>query len=70
DLIAVLEDLHPGLKVIDVPSSEQLRAMVQGRENTTDVSRLWEDVGFAAQFDLTAGLTDYLTWRQAHGFTE
>lgn len=70
DLIAVLQELHPGLNVIDVPSSEQLRAMVQGRENTTDVSRLREDVGFAAQFDLAAGLTDYLTWRQTHHFTE
>ena len=70
DLITVLEELHPGLKVIDVPSSEQLRAMVQGRENTTDASRLREDVGFAAQFDLAAGLTDYLTWRQAHSFAD
>ena len=43
DLIAVLEELHPGLRVMDVPSSEQLRAMVQGRENTTDVSRLRDD---------------------------
>ena len=70
DLIAVLEELHPGLKVIEVPSSEQLRVMVQGRENTTDVSRLRDDVGFDAQFDLAAGLTDYLAWRQAHDFTD
>ncbi len=70
DLITVLQELHPGLKVIDVPSSERLRAMVRGRENTTDVSRLREDVGFAAQFDLAAGLTAYLTWRQTHHFTE
>lgn len=70
DLIAILEDLHPDLKVKDVPFSEQFRSIVQGRQNITDVGRLREDVGFESQFDLASGLTDYLAWREAYHFAD
>ena len=32
--------------------------------------RLWHDLGWQPQYDLRAGLTDYLQWRRESGFTD
>lgn len=65
EVIEVLRELHPGLKVVDVPHGE-----VSGSGNGMDLTRLRQDVGFAPQFDLAPGLTDYLEWREANHFTQ
>lgn len=65
EVIGVLEELHPGLSVMDVPDQE-----LSGRGNRMDVARIREDLGFVAQFDLASGLRDYLAWRAATGFNE
>ena len=65
EIIGILEELHPGLRVVDVPQKE-----LPGRSNRMDVTRIREDVGFVAQFDLASGLREYLTWRETTGFTE
>ena len=65
EVIAVLQELRPELRVIDVAEQN-----LSGRDNRMDVSRMQEDTGFSAQFDLASGLRDYLEWREATGFTE
>ncbi len=65
EVIAVLQELRPGIRVTDVPDYE-----VSGRPNKMDVTRIRDDVGFVARFDLASGLRDYLTWRENAGFTE
>ena len=66
EVIAVLEELHPGLSVKDVPGQDD----VSGRANIMDVSRIRDDVGFVAKYDLASGLREYLTWRETTGFSE
>jgi nucleoside-diphosphate-sugar epimerase len=65
EVVAMLKDLRPDLRTIDVPEKD-----LPGRASGMDVTRIEEDVGFVAQFDLATGLRDYLAWRQATGFTE
>ena len=66
EVIAVLEELRPGLQVTDVPRQDDM----SGRANQMDVARIRDDVGFVAQTGLASGLRDYLAWREATGFTE
>ena len=65
EVIGVLQELHPGLRVTDVSHQD-----LSGRGNRMNVARIREDVGFVAQFDLASGLRDYLSWRESTGFTE
>ena len=66
EVIGILEELRPGLRVTDVSRQDD----VSGRANKMDVARIGEDVGFVAQIGLASGLRDYLAWREATGFTE
>ena len=65
EVVAVLQELRPALRTTDVPEKD-----LSGRASRMDVTRIEEDVGFVAQFDLATGLRDYLAWREATGFTE
>ena len=65
EVVAALQELRPDLRTIDVPDKD-----LSGRASRMDVSRIERDVGFVAQFNLVAGLRDYLAWREATGFTE
>jgi len=64
-LVANKLELRPDLRTTDVPEKD-----LSGRASRMDVTRIAEDVGFVAQFDLATGLRDYLAWREATGFTE
>ena len=64
EVVAVLHELRPDLRTTDVPEKDS-----SGRAIRMDVTRIEEDVGFVAQFDLATGLRDYLAWREAAGFT-
>jgi len=66
ELIGVLQELRPGLRVKDVPGLDD----GTGGSNKMDVSRIRDDTGFVAQFELASGLREYLTWRETTGFTE
>ena len=66
EVISVLQELRPDLRVKDINRKDD----VSGRANMMDVTRMREDVGFVAQYDLATGLRDYLTWRETTGFTE
>ena len=65
EVVATLRELRPDLRTTEVPEAD-----IPGRPNQLDVTRLEQDVGFVAQFDLRSGLRDYLAWRQETGFTE
>ena len=65
EVVAVLQELRPALRTTAVPEKD-----LSGRASRMDVTRIEEDVGFVAQFDLATGLRDYLAWREATGFTE
>ena len=65
EVVATLQKLHPDLRTADVATKD-----LSGRASKMDVSRIADDVGFVAQFDLTDGLRDYLAWREATAFME
>ncbi len=65
EAVAVLLELRPDLRTTNVPEKD-----LSGRGSRMDVTRMEEDVGFVAQFDLASGLRDYFAWREATGFTE
>ena len=64
-IIQVLEEVHPGLRVVDVPSTAPIRG-----GSYLSSARLRGDLGFAPQFDIHSGVREYLAWRRASGFTE
>ena len=64
-IMQVLEEVHPGLRVVDVPSTAPIRG---GPPMSS--ARLQSDLGFVPQFDLRSGIREYLAWRQATGFTD
>lgn len=65
NIAQILEDLQPGLRVIDGPSNTP----PYGGYNLSP-ARLHEDLGFAPCFDLRSGIRDYLAWRRVNNFTE
>ena len=70
EIIEVLGALRPGLQVVDDRSSAFGafgRGVVQG---LMDETRLREDLGFTSDYDLTAGLRDFLKWRETAPFLD
>ena len=65
EVVAMLQELRPDLRTTDGAEKD-----LSGRASRMDVTRIEEEVGFVAQFDLATGLRDYLAWREATGFTE
>ena len=65
EVVAVLQELRPDLRTTDVAEKD-----LSGRASRMDVTRMEDDVGFVARFDLATGLRDYLAWRDATDFTE
>lgn len=69
EVIETLRSLYPDLKVITTLNADN-DARPAGRENRMDVTRIKEDLGFTAKFDLASGLRDYMEWREANHFTD
>ncbi len=65
EMIEILRDIRPELRVVDSPSFD-----VPGSAYRLDVTRLRQDLGFTARFDLASGLQDYIAWRRAENFTD
>ena len=59
----VIQELRPSLQVIDDPSPRD-------RWGMKDVTRLREDVGFTATFDIASGIRDYIQWRESFPFLD
>ncbi len=67
DIIDRLEDLIPNIEVITVPSKETTVSAMRG---PLDVSRLRDDIGYTAKYDLLSGLREYLKWRDDFSYYE
>ena len=68
NIIGALQQLRPGIQVVDDPNVEAGIAQSAASRAVLDVTRLREDVGFTASFDLASGLKDYLQWRETYSF--
>ena len=70
EVIKVLLELRPSLQVVDDPSKEFAILQSGGARSQMDVTRVREDLAFAARFDIAAGMGDYLEWREAFSFRD
>ena len=70
DIIDALKELRPGIHIVEASPGDDNDVSYGGSRPRMDVSRLRDDIGFTAEYDLTAGLTAYLQWREEYGFRD
>ncbi len=74
DIIKALQQLEPDLLVREVSPSEARKLLPDifplEKDYLMDVTRMKEDIGFTAKYDLVSGLREYLNWRREYNFTE
>ena len=70
DMIDALQELRPGIQVVDASPGDDNDVSYGGSRSRMDVSRLRDDIGFTAEYDLAAGLNGYLEWREEYGFRD
>ena len=70
DMIDALQELRPGIQVADASPGDDNDVSYGGSRTRMDVSRLRDDIGFTAEYDLAAGLNGYLEWREEYGFRD
>ena len=70
DIIDALSELRPGIRVVEASPGDENDLSPGGSRSRMDVSRLRDDIGFTAEYDLAAGLTAFLQWRDETGFRD
>ena len=70
DIIDTVQALRPDIQVMEAAMGDANDVSYGGSRSRMDVSRLRDDIGFTAEYDLSAGLNAYLEWREASGFRE
>ena len=70
EIVKTVQGLRPSLRVVDDPSTQFGIFGSAGSRPALDVSRLRDDLGFTASFDLTSGIGDYLQWREDFSFSD
>jgi len=70
DIIDALKELRTGIHVVEASPGNDNDVAAGGSRSRMDVSRLRDDIGFTAEYDLAAGLTAYLQWRDDYGFRD
>ncbi len=70
DIIDALKELRPGIHVVEASPGDDNDVSLGGSRSRMDVSRLRDDIGFTAEYDLAAGLTAFLQWRDDTGFQD
>ena len=68
EAIKALQELRPSLKVVMDPEKTFTRFRPRGVYGIMDVSRLRQDLGFKAEFDVKSGLADFIKWREEFSF--
>ena len=63
-----LVDLFPATELI--PSEAPAGSSLGPTRGPLSGYRLWHDLGWTPQYDLAAGLTDYVRWRRESGFLD
>ena len=69
-VIEAIQKVNPSVQVVDDPSKEFGILRPGSVRGVLDVTRLREDVGFTASYDVNAGIEDYLSWREEHSFRD
>jgi nucleoside-diphosphate-sugar epimerase len=70
DIIDTLKELRPDIQVVEASTGDGTDVSYGGSRSRMDVSRLRDDIGFTAEYDLSAGLNAYLEWRKEYGIRE
>lgn len=70
DLVTSLREIRPSVRVVDDPRVEFEILRPSASRGILDVSRLREDLGFKARYDLTSGMREYLHWRESAPFLD
>lgn len=70
ELIGVFRDLRPDLRVEDAPPGGFGILRRERMRGPMDATRLREDMGFTAGYDLTSGIREYLHWRETFPFRD
>jgi nucleoside-diphosphate-sugar epimerase len=70
DIIDALAELRPGISVVEASPGDDNDVSYGGSRSRMDVSRLRDDIGFTAEYDLAAGLNAYMQWREEYSFRD
>ncbi len=70
DIIDALAELRPGISVVEASPGGDNDVSYGGSRSRMDVSRLRDDIGFTAEYDLAAGLNAYMQWREEYSFRD
>ncbi len=75
EILETLTELAPGSAPPPSPAAASGDAMDRARASVSSRGplsghRLWQDLRWQPQYDLRAGLTDYLQWRRESGFSD
>ena len=70
DIIGALQELLPNIQVVDPPSIGLSTPSMASMRGPMDVTRLRDDIGVIAKYDLLSGLKEYMEWRHSFSFYE
>lgn len=70
EIINALQEARPALQVVDDAEHESVSGMPGVERRVLDTSRLEGEHGFTAGFDVSAGIKDYLEWRDEFAFRD
>ena len=63
-----LQALYPEVEVVEAPASGPRPIGAEPSRGPMSGQRFWRDFGWEPQYDLAAGLTDYMEWRRSAEF--
>ena len=65
-----LAELFPETRIVETEPAEPAGSSLGPTRGPLSGYRLWHDLGWVPQYDLAAGLTDYVQWRRDSGFLD
>ena len=65
-----LAELFPETRLVESETAEPAGSSLGPTRGPLSGYRLWHDLGWTPQYDLAAGLTDYVRWRRESGFLD
>lgn len=65
-----LAELFPETRLVEAEDSDPAESSLGPTRGPLSGYRLWHDLGWVPQYDLAAGLTDYVQWRRESGFLD
>lgn len=70
DIIDAIKESRPDVQVVEAIPGDDGEISLETSRPRLDVSRLRDDIGFTAEYDLSAGLNTYLQWREENSFRD